>query len=134
MFLCYLADAHSQIKVSIKHIEQENSLRLSITNTDTDTIMVSDSRHNRLSMVTISLYPQDGSKPYKDWHTLGTNSLHIIELSPNETYCYTYESLDSYKKGPYKKIELYYELVYRKGSLRNPTQKFHILKGTKTLY
>ncbi len=108
---------------------------MSITNTDTDTIMISDSHYcNTFSRVMISLYPRDNSKPYKDWHTLGKGALQIIELGPNETYCYTYKSLTSYKKEPYKKIELYYELVYRKGSLRNPTLKFKVLTGTKTLY
>ena len=136
LLLCCFTNTYSQIKVSLKHIEEEDCLMLNITNTDTDTIMINDSHHGiMLSRVMISLYPKDNSTPYKDWHTLGTESSSIIELGPNQTYCYTYKPLTSYKKGPYKKIELYYNLVYRKGSLRNPRQlKYEIIRGNTNPY
>lgn len=136
VFVLFFVNAYSQIKVSVKHIEKENSLVLSILNIGTDTILISDSHHNRLSMVKISLYPQDNSEKFETWCTLGTNqthkSLHIIELAPNKNYNYTYKNLSSWKKGPYNKIELYYDLVYRIGSLINSTPEFKSLRGRIT--
>ena len=135
-FLFCLTSSYSQIKVSVKHIEEENSLVLSILNTGTDTILISDSHRNRLSMVKISLYSQDNSEPCETWCTLGTNqepkALPIIELAPNKVNNHTYRKLSSWKKGPYNKIELYYDLVYRLGSLINSTPEHKSLRGTIT--
>lgn len=138
--LFYLTNVYPQIEINIKHIEKDNTLLLDITNVDTDTILIADSYLNRLSMVKISLYPKDNSEPYEDWCTLGTDPHHgilpVIELEPNGSYSHTYRQLTFWEKGPYSKIEVYYEIFYKHGSLKksNFARNFDIIRGRKTLY
>lgn len=133
ILFCWLTDVYSQIKVSVEHIEKDSSINLSILNTGKDTIMIYDSHHNRLSIVRFDLYSQGNPKPYETWCTLGTYSgrkrLPIIQLGPKEVYNFTYSELTSWENRPYNKVEVYYEIVYKKGSLINPTKEFKTITG-----
>ncbi len=115
-FMLFFINAYSQIDVNATYIEENCSLLFSITNQEDKTIVIADVPIVPVTnKIKISLYPQNGTEPYKDYYgnTLGAkDGSNLIILEPKESYNHTYVHLSSFKKGPYSKIEVSYVIMY----------------------